>query len=234
MKKSLELVIGIAVLVAIVLALSYFAIKLNNSEHQLSQAQDSIQTFESVVTEQGKIITKQEQRIMYAEKANDLYIKLIDSLYATGVKNVSTIINLKTEIKRLQLELSYKPDTIIDTIVVEQGTDLKTYLRVPQLFEHKNDPWFYCNGTIKSTGATIDSMIVFSQPSIVLGWETSYLKKSKPIVVFQDQNPYTVVTDMNNLVIQQKPKFYKRPWWYRLEGGAMVLGSVVLLNSLKF
>jgi hypothetical protein len=77
-------------------------------------------------------------------------------------------------------------------------------------------------------------MIVFSQPSIVLGWETSYLKKSKPIVVFQDQNPYTVVTDMNNLVIQQKPKFYKRPWWYRLEGGAMVLGSVVLLNSLKF
>jgi uncharacterized protein YoxC len=76
MKKSLELVIGIAVLVAIVLALSYFAIKLNNSEHQLSQAQDSIQTFESVVTEQGKIITKQEQRIMYAEKANDLYNKI--------------------------------------------------------------------------------------------------------------------------------------------------------------
>jgi len=231
--KKLERVLLISILTIFGLAGLLATRYINKQEQLLSQTQDSLQTFQTIVTERGEQLVLQEQKIISLEFINKTQKALLDSLHKIGIKNVTTIVQLKTEIKRLKIELDYKPDPIIDTIIIQDGTELlKTYLKVPQYFEHSGDPWFYTNGYVKSTGVTLDSTVVFSQPSIVLGQETGYFKKAAPIVVYSDRNPYTTVIDMNNLVIRQKPRFYKTPWWYRAEGAALMFVTTIGVNAL--
>jgi hypothetical protein len=222
----------IALVIVLVLAVTFGTYQVLKQKNQIQELTLSNQNFKSIITARGEILVLQEQQLTTLKNLNAQDAQLIKDLKKKGVKDVSTIVQLTTENKRLKLELSYKPNTIIDTLVIKEGADLKTYLRVPLPFEHLGDPWLYAQGVVKTTGVTLDSLIVHSQPSIVLGWETKFFKKSAPIVVYQDQNPYTVVTDMSNIVIQQKPKFWKTPWWHRVEGAVLMFGTVVGVNAL--
>ena len=139
---------------------------------------------------------------------------------------------MQTENKRLKLELSYKPDSVIDTLVIHDGPNLKTYLKVPIKAGFK-DQWLQLDGTVKTTGFTMDSIIVYSEPQIVIGWSKKFLKKSKPIIDFSDKNPYTKVISMENKIIVKPVPFYRNPWFYRAEGVVVLFGVLEGVKAIK-
>ena len=215
-------------LIMIMIAIGWYV----SQRKQIVTLQTDNMAFQTIITKKEGIISTQEQQIVTYKvfKAQD--DSLIKVLRKQGLKDATVIITLQTENRRLKTEAQYKPDAVIDTMVVHDGPDLKTYLRVPLPFSFK-DQWLVYGGRVKTTGVTMDSLIVYSQPSISLGWSTGFLKKSKPIVVFHDKNPYTVVTDMNNIVIQNPLKFYETPWFHRVEGAAIAVGIGWGIKQIK-
>lgn len=231
--KKLANIALLLLLLLIIGGAIFVNIKLKQKADEIIRLKFENAKYETLIAKNGETITRQEQNIMTLKQAKDLAEDEIKSLKALGVKNASTIVWLTTENKRLKLEASYvtPPDTIV---IPGPSPDISsTYLKVPAPFHYLNDPWIVIRGTVKSTGVTIDSTIVYSKPSITLGWSTGFLKKSKPIVVWKDKNPYTTVLDMNNIVIQSKPKFYQTPMWHRLEGAAILFGIAKGVQAIK-
>jgi hypothetical protein len=231
-KTKVFLIGGGIIFLILLFGLTYLSGKHNQKvkDTLITQLTNENQNFAIIHTGDNEIISRQEQRIVdleIAEKANLIDLKV---LRAKGVKDIQTVIDLKTEIARLKLEASYNtpPEVIHDTIKVNGISTIKDYLRVPLAWNF-SDKWLKIDGIVKTTGVTIDSLFSYSEPSIVLGYSTGFLKKSKPIIVFSDKNPYNIVRDMSNVVIYKKPPFYKRPGFYVLEGvGVTILGSWVI------
>jgi hypothetical protein len=215
-------------LIMIMIAIGWYV----SQKKQIVTLQKDNMSFQTTITKKDGIISTQEQQIVTYEVFKDQDAEMIKQLRKQGLKDASVIVTLQTENTRLKIEAQYKPGTIIDTLVVHDGPDLKTYLRVPLPFEFK-DQWLYYTGRVKTTGVVLDTLITYSQPSITLGWSTGFLKKSKPIVVFHDKNPYTVVTDMNNIVTQNPLKFYQTPWFHRVEGAAIAVGIGWGIKQIK-
>lgn len=159
----------IALVIVLVLAVTFGTYQVLKQKGQINKLTLSTQSLKFIVGSDSLKIALQYQQITTLKNLNARDAQLIKDLKKKGIKDISTIVQLTTENKRLKLELSYKPNTIIDTLVIREGADLKTYLRVPMPFEHKGDPWLYAQGVVKTTGVTLDSLIVHSQPSIVLG-----------------------------------------------------------------
>lgn len=215
-------------LIMIMIAIGWYI----SQKKQITTLQKDNMTFQTTITKKEGIISTQEQQIVTYKLFKDQDEKMIKELRQQGLKNATVIVTLQTENRRLKTEAQYKPDAVIDTLIVHDGPDLKTYLRVPLPFSFK-DQWLSYEGRVKTTGVAMDSLIVYGQPSISLGWSTGFLKKSKPIVVFHDKNPHTVVTDMSNIVIQTSQKFYQTAWWHRLEGAVMITGVGWGLKQIK-
>lgn len=208
------------------------ALGIRKAQTELTSARDSIQTFKEIVGARSQIIARQEQEIVTLKNFKAQDEALIKELKADGIKKVNTIIKLETENKRLKLEASFKPDSTVDTLVVTEGPAPGTYLRVPQPFSY-GDRWTFVAGNVKSTGVTIDSLITFNEPQIVLGWSKGFLKKSKPIVDYSDKCPYVRVTSMENRIIVRPKPFFQNPWILRLEGALGLYGAQRLVQAVN-
>lgn len=182
------------------------------------------QGFVSIIGDNNLVISRQEQRITSLNNAVEANLIDLQALKDKGIKDAQLILNLRTENARLKLEATYeKPPVIIrDTIYVNGIPTISEYLKIPQPWKF-NDKWTSINGEVKSTGVTIDSLITYSEPSIIMGYTRGFLRKSKPIIDYSDANPNSTVKDMTNVVIIKKPPFYKTPWFHRLEGAAGIL-----------
>jgi hypothetical protein len=191
------------------------------------------QAYTTTLTQNKQYITTQDQRIVTLEMARQALLVDIDSLKSKGIKDVSTIVRLNTEVKRLKLAGTYTiPVEVVHDTVVVGNAEEGTWLKIPKDWTFK-DKWLDIDGTVKATEVTINKLVSYSQPSITLGYSRGFLKKSKPIVVFEDANPYTLVTDMSNVVIINKPPFYKRPWFHMVEGAAIVVAGAWGINQFK-
>ena len=222
MTKKTKWIIGISTAVLLFAMFSgyfYGVSQVKAKDKEISTLTTEAQTFKTITVGKNEIIGRQEQRITDLETAEKAGLINTAELKAEGVKNVQTIVALKTEIDRLKLQGNFNtpPQVIHDTITQNGTLNIQDYLKVPLGWKF-TDKWTNIEGTVKTSGVVIDSLITFSEPSITLGYSRGFFQSSKPIVVFKDNNPYTKVKDMSNIVIINKPPVYKRTWFHLLEG----------------
>jgi hypothetical protein len=225
-KKHIQPVLEGAVVIFMLLIVLYTAVitKNNHDLNKYVNVQDStIEMYKTFRAGDNEVISRQEQQIIDMERYEKDDAKLIAELKARGITDASIIINLQTENKRLKLELSYKPTGHVDTVVINTGPNPGTYLKVPQIFGYK-DQWLSATGIVGTVGITLDSIVMNNQPQLVIGWTGGFFKKSQPVIDYSDKCPYVRVTSMKNIVVVKDPPFYKKPWFYRLEGAALFFG----------
>lgn len=217
-------IIGIIVFIILTVIGNYIVKQMKEKEDLIAILKADNQNFASIINDDQLVISRQDQRITTLNNAVEANLIDLQALKAKGIKDAELILNLKTENARLRLEATYdKPPVIIrDTVYVDGVPQVSEYLKIPQPWKF-SDKWTSINGEVKSTGVTIDSLITYSEPSIIMGYTKGFLKKSKPIIDYSDSNPYSKVKDMTNVVIVKKPPFYKTPWFHRLEGAAGIL-----------
>jgi hypothetical protein len=231
MTTRTRLIVGGIIPLLLLLVIVYFSGKHTQKvlNAQITMLANENQTFTNIITKDRQHITTQDQRIVTLEMAKAALLVNIDSLKTQGIKNVQVIVKLNTEIRRLELLASYtQPPVIIhDPSAPLQGD----YLKLPAPWGYSDD-WFNIIGTIGVAGVSLQRAATYSEPSITLGYSKK-LFNSKPIVVFSDKNPYTIVKDMSNIVIINKPPFYKRPGFYVLEGVAVTILGAWTVNQIK-
>jgi hypothetical protein len=231
---GIKVLLGLLILMALIAVSSiyYGAIKQKAKDMEIERLRTENQAFSLVVTKNNDTITIQKQRITDLKTAVEAGLIDNKALRAKGIKDVQTIIDLQVENRRLQLEANYihPPKIIHDTVYVDGVPVISDYLKIPQPWLYNKDPWTYIAGTINSKGVTIDSLITYNQPNITLGWSRKFLKKSEPIISWSDQNPYSVVRDMSNVVIINNTPFYKKPWFHFCEGVAATFGAQYLIK----
>jgi len=240
MTTKTKLIIGAVIAVLLLTIVTGFFIGRHNQrikDTEIVRLANENQTFVNIITKNKEYITQQDQRIVTLQMAKDALLINVEELKAKGIKDVSVIVKLNTEITRLKLEASYtEPPVIIhDEAPVHDAhgiPQVNDYLKLPQNWKFE-DKWLNIDGTIRATGVIINKLVNYSEPSVTLGYSKKFLKKPVPIVVFEDKNPYNVVKDMSNVVIINEPPFYKKPWFYMMEGVAVTIVGAWTVNQLK-
>jgi hypothetical protein len=194
---------------------------------------DTINHYEIVVTDQGKQINIQTQKVASLDNAIAAGLVREDELKEKNLKQLDHIIRLENRITMLEIEIALPDSNLIvvtDTItVVPPGS----YLKVPTNFFYSEE-WLRMTGVITGPQIVIRELQITTKPSIFIGYQkTGLFKPLRPVVTVEDLNPYLSTISMENVVIRQKPPFYKRPWWHRFEGAAIVIGAQILLNKTQ-
>jgi len=189
---------------------------------------DTIEHYEVRTLADGQVINEQAQVITTKDNALTAGLVKQEELKARNLRKDVTIVRLQNEIAAVNLEANYIDTvTVYDTVINNTG-----YISVPRSFNYI-DEWSRIFGTVKIDGVTIDTLRVFSEPTIYIGYQRqSFFKPLNAVVITENKNPYLRTTGMQNVVIQQKPPIYKRPWWHRGEGSAATIGVLILLRNL--
>ena len=231
MKKSIKIWIGVIIGTLFLAMLSgfFYGVDVTKAKNkEIKRLQTEVQTFKTISIGKNEVIVRQEQSITDLKTAVEAGLIDLKALKAKGVKDASLILDLQTENTRLKLEATYeKPPVIIhDTVYVNGNPVVSDYMKVPQPWKF-DDQWTFIRGTVKTTGVTIDSLKTYNQPNITMGWSRGFLKKSSPIITWSDQNPYSVVKDMSNVVIINNPPFYKKTWFH-------ILGGILIDEGVRY
>ena len=221
----------IIVLIIIIKVVSSGWQRSRDNYGQLTQLlADTSNHYEQIVTDQGKTINVQTQKAATLENAIAAGLIREDEMKEKNMKLINSVVRLTQQVDRLITVGIQDPDVVTitntDTICPEG-----TFLRVPAKFDW-SDNWLSLAGTI--TGPFIEdlSIIQRTEPTIMLGYQKQgFFKPLKPVVTVEDKNPYVHTISMENVVIQQKPPFYKTPWWHRGEGAVAIALLVALLNQ---
>ena len=154
------------------------------------------QEYKIRINKKGIKIAEQEQLILTQKQAlNNNLIK---------DKKVNTKVEIKTVTK---IEKIYVPyiDTIRDTIVKDS---IGIY---PRIAKSSLNGFLDASMTVSDTGVTIDSLKVFNEMTVKLTRKRVGLFKIKPIISVENTNPYLQITGLNNVIIENKKRFYERP-----------------------
>lgn len=233
MKKEL---IGFIIGALIALCLIFF-LKFRSTSYDYNELEtllsDTTNHYEIVVTDQGKQINIQTQKV--ASLGNAIAAGLVreDELKEKNLKQLDHIVRLENQITMLEIEIAL-PDSdlvvITDTVTVMPPG---SYLRVPTNFYYSDD-WLRMTGMITGPQIVIRELQMTTKPSIFIGYQkVGLFKPLRPVVTVEDANPYVSTIRMENVVIRQKPPFYKRPWWHRFEGMAIMIGTQMIYNKLQ-
>jgi len=228
------IIIGIVIILAL-----YFYIQWRDARAGHVQLQellsDTIHHFEVIVTDQGQEIYIQDQKVASLENAIAAGIIENEDLKNKNLKQVEHIIKLENQIVFYE-ELIAAVDT--PSVVIIDSTncpdiDTGTYLRVPANFTYSSE-WVSLNGIVYGATVGIQGLTIRHESTIFLGYQkTGLFKPLRPVVTIEDANPYVHTVKMHNVKIQNKPPFYKRPWWHRIEGAIIVLGAQTILNQTR-
>jgi len=133
-----------------------------------------------------------------------------------GYKKINSY--MKTEvissIKNLEAKYNSTPKNEFDGIKIEDGGYIskkdveKNFLRIPANFDYK-DEWLSINGTISKKSTIIDSLGIFNKFDAIIGYKKSeknfsWLRKKEPVLELKSYNPYTKITHVNNVVVDDK------------------------------
>ncbi len=229
---------SLAVGLAIVAAVLFFT-QMRNAKMDHAQLQellsDTIHHFEVIVTDQGQKIYIQDQRVASLENAIAAGIIENDDLKNKNLKQVDHIIKLENKIVFYE-ELIAAVDTpsvitidSVDCPDIDEGT----YLKVPANFTYSSK-WVSLNGIVYGATIGIQDLTIKHESTIFLGYQrTGLFKPLRPVVTIEDANPYVQTVKLHNVTIQNKPSFYKRPWWHRFEGMALVIVGQIILNRTR-
>lgn len=207
----------ISILTLIILSLSYCnhrtSQELKFAEKSFSEDLHKVSTF---VNKQGEIIKYQDQKITSKEQAVRLGLLDIAELKANNLKSIQSQVKLKERIAILNKEILFNnPVTILDTVEIDGSIDTSLYLRTPIEFNTHDSIWYFLSGTVTAKSIIIDSLTMFSMPSITYAIKRAdglgrFFKKPYPIVYYKNENPYALDLQMENIVIKDKPRWYER------------------------
>ena len=176
--------------------------------------------FNAIIGNNGAIIVSQEQTIASMEGIIQAGIVERDELKALNIKHLSTVVKLEQEIARLRFEAEYTSPPVIITV----PADTSEYMRIPQGYAY-NSRWMSFEGFVDRGGIVVDNFRMPNQVNFYIGTQRQGLfRPLKPVVIVENTNPHIATTRMENAIVLNKPPFYKRPWWHRLEGAAMLYG----------
>ena len=170
--------------------------QLERSQQLLSQENNFLV---KEIGSKGEKIAIQEQIII--DKNSEL---------AKASDSIKELKNLKSQV-RIVTRTEYKTDTV--EIPSDNLTEINdsTYLKLPYTLSNKNR-WYNYQFRLTENGKVIrDSLNFYSEFIVSFGYEKKFnlnpFDKNKPIVYFRDLNPYTEVTEMQNIVIEDfKPR----------------------------
>jgi hypothetical protein len=237
MKDKIQFLIGMGAAILIIAAMSLMAsmwLEARNDYNQLNELlADTVNHFEVIVTDQGKTISVQEQRVATLDNAIAAGLVREEELKEKDLKRLDYIVRLENEIAMHDISVDL-PDS---NLVVISETDTVcpegVYLKVPADFFY-SDEWAKLAGTVNGPDISIRELRMINKPSIFIGYQKQgFFKPLKPVVTVEDANPYVSTFHMENVSIQQKPPFYKRPWWHRLEGAALLFGAQAIINKIE-
>ena len=231
-KEIIGFIIGALIAVCLI-----FFFKMRSTSYDYSELQtllsDTINHYEIVVTDQGKQINIQSQKVASLDNAIAAGLVREDELKEKNIKQLDHVIRLENQITMLEIEIDLADSNLVvitDTVTVMPPG---SYLRVPANFFYSDD-WLRMTGMITGPQIVIRELQMITKPSIFIGYQKAGLfKPLRPVITVEDLNPYVSTIHMENVVIRQKPPFYKRPWWHRVEGAAIIIGAQILLNKTQ-
>ena len=173
------------------------------------------QVFIETENANGEKIAEQQQVIMTQKDAIDNGLLEIDKL------------------KKVKSQVKFVTKTIVDSVFVpfslEDTTNLEgltfEMIKVPQSFS-LSDEWYSLSGEVQKSGLFLDTLSFNNKTAITIGMESrGIFKAPRPVVVVKHENPYTYTMQMNNVVIENKLRFYdKKSFWF---GTGIVIGLIV-------
>jgi len=214
-----------SLLVVLCLIIALLVWLLSNSRERLSKYQNQIskysnleQDFNERILKDSSRLVEQEQIILSQKEAIDLGLLEIKRLKKIKSK-VSTITITKID----TFYIPFKEVLHIHDTIYPIGT-----LKTPKRFELSN-PFYGINGVVLTNGIVIDSLGIKNRMDITIGQKRNGIfKKSTPIVEVVNSNPYVQTLSMQNVIIEDKKRFYEsKLFWF----GAGVLGGVLILNN---
>lgn len=194
-------------LVLLLLGLITYALTLRadikNYKEQVKKLDLKQTEFITMVDKQGLLISEQEQIILSQKDAIEMNLLEIDNL------------------KKVNSQVSVVTQTIVDSVFIPfQSDTLKNF----GLY----DKWYGLSGIVKNRGVKLDSIYFNNDMKITIGYKKNgWFKKPSPIVKISNENPYSRVVNMQNVVIDNPTK------WYEKKGfliGVGFLGGIVIMK----
>ena len=203
--KKLAKVIFIFGLLILFLAKSCSIILENNNlKKQVAVFKSENQAFSEEIIKDGQKMAEQEQLIVTQKQAIDAGLIKIKNL-----KNVKSQVRVETITKVDSFFVAFEPK---DTLSADTSFKKNFSYEDPK-------KWFSLSGVVLQSGVGISEMSVRNKYHITIAdKKVGFFKAPKPSVVLVNENPYTQTEKMNNLVIDNKSPFYKRPWFWAAIG----------------
>jgi len=181
------------------------------------------QSYNTTIDKLGREKAEQEQIILTQDQA--IQQGLIEN---TKLKKIKSQVRVITKTKLDTFFIPFDEDTTlydIDPLNPEFGIEV---IQVPKPFS-KVDQWFQVSGTIIKEGIAIDSINFHNSQIFTIGEKKekgiiNIFKPSVPTVEIINNNPYTSVQGLQNVVIKKEPK----KWW---ETTAAKIGFGVVLGT---
>ena len=176
----------------------------NNLKQEVAAYKSENQAFSEEIVKGGQKMAEQEQLIVTQKEA-----------IAAGLVKIKNLKNVKSQVR-------VETITKVDSFFVAFDS---TATQGPDSNQTKNfsyqDPknWFALSGSVTNSGVGISEMSFRNKYHITIAdKKVGFFKAPKPLVVLVNENPYTQTEKMNNLVIDNKSPFYKRPWFWAAIG----------------
>ena len=176
---------------------------LNDYKRQVKKLDLQQTEFITMVDKQGLLISEQEQIILSQKDAIEMNLLEIENL------------------KKVNSQVSVVTQTIVDSVFIPfQSDTLKNF----GLY----DKWYGLSGIVENRRVKLDSIYFNNDMRITIGYKKNgWFKKPSPIVKIKNENPYSRVVNMQNVVIDNPTK------WYEKKGfliGVGFLGGIVIMK----
>jgi hypothetical protein len=203
-KKISRLILLLAVAILLLLKSCSVILENNKLKQQVAVMKSENQAFSEEITKDGQRMAEQEQLIVTQKQAiNAGLIKIKNLKKIKSQVRVETI----TQVDSFFVAFERK-----DTLSADSSSSKKFSYQDPK-------DWFTLAGMVTKQGVGISEMSVRNKYHITIAdKKVGFFKAPKPSVILINENPYTTTEKMNNLVIENKSPFYKRPWFWAAIG----------------
>jgi len=190
---------------------------------QVSSYQVGEKQFKTKMQDDSSTIALQTQTILTQEQAVRIGVLRLEG----SIRKVQSQVRELQEISINDVPVQYIPDDYADTtewIAKYRGGDTSKAICdslkansviVPKAFG-VSDKWYSINGKVKKDGLLLDSLKIFNESSVTIGWKNKGFLglKKEPVVEIKNTNPYLKVTKMNNVIIQKKKNIFQSPFFW--------------------
>jgi hypothetical protein len=178
------------------------------------------QNYVTEIDENGNEIATQNQLILTQKETLD---KLGDEL--DRYKKVASYVDFGSETKIDSILIPYEVEVVKWMPMSEDSLAKLAYIQTPLTFS-KKDEWYGIKGKVLSNGIFFDSIKFYNKSKVIVGTESQgWFKKPIPIVSIENENPYTSVTSMQNIQVEDRRRFYdKKGFWF---GTGVVIGFAI-------